>query len=79
MTGKRWKKYQDVNRYVLEILKDGKALSTWGIREKLRTKYNLFLHHTTIKKYLEDMRKLGHIQKLELNNDKNEVGIWIRK
>lgn len=79
MAGNRWKKYQDVNKYILEILKDGKALSTWAIREKLRTEYNLFLHHTTIKKYLEEMKKLGHIEKLELHNEKNEVGIWMRR
>lgn len=79
MASNRWKKYAKANVYILDILKDGKPMTTWQIREQLRKKCGFFLHHTTTKKYLEELRKQGHIEKLKVNNEKNEVGTWIRR
>ena len=78
MASNRWSKYEDINKYILEILSGGKHLTTWAVREKLRKRYNFPLHHTTVLSYLNALAGQGHIKKIKLINDKNEVVVWKR-
>lgn len=76
----RWERYTKVNPFLLEIIRNNKKpMTTNEIREKLRKNKHIPLHHRTVKIYLDELKKAGHIDNIEMPADKNKVVLWTQK
>lgn len=79
MAKNRWEKHRAANSYILRILSRGDILSTNKIKELLELNFKFPLHHRTLKKYLKELVRSGHIEQISIPEKKNEVLLWKRK
>lgn len=66
----RWKKNDNVNKLILQVLKVGrKPMTTGAVKEKLQGK-NVRVGWHTLSRYLEELKTAGHVvcNKVEKEN-----------
>lgn len=76
----RWKKLDDVNNKVIEVLKKkpGAHLTTQGVMQELEKRFNLKISWKTLNKYLKDMAEMGHVKSIIVEKG-NKFYIWTLK
>lgn len=76
MAKARWQRHRLANSLILEVLKSNPFLTTNKVKKALEKDYNFLLHHRTLRNYLEELAKQGHIEKITIPEEKNEVLLW---
>ena len=77
MSSNNWKRLETLNPRLLEILRATKGhLTTNDIKNKLFQKYSIIVSWETTMKYLLQMEAAGHIEKAELQTNKNKIVAW---
>lgn len=77
MSKGRWVRHERVNNYILDVLKRRETpATTRAVQKSIQDKFGVRTSWITVHKYLDQMRRAGHVEVIEVPGPSNVVKLW---